>query len=211
MNSNTTPYKADGLEHLVEGVYMERSLADFARACGVLIEDEQTKLSPDTALIALLCDAVRLTREMTLQADRLCEATARPLPVVEHPPHLTADGDYACAHPGCPHGLRQHDAIGKTGTCCRQCPDRHTFVRALPPPSAVQWDYTAEQLRAALGKPVQAPPLVVDEQEAVGLGLPAGGYILVHQETPAALRISQALQELIDRNTLRFRMRLETR
>lgn len=56
----------DGLEHLVAGTYMDRSIADFARACGVYIEEELAKLASDTHLIALLCDAVRLTREMTI-------------------------------------------------------------------------------------------------------------------------------------------------
>ncbi len=43
---------------------MERSIADFVRACEVLIADEQDKPLPDNGLIAVLCDAVRLTREM---------------------------------------------------------------------------------------------------------------------------------------------------
>ena len=60
--------RPDGLEHLVCGVYMERSVADFARACGVYIEEEQRKLASDTHLIALLCDAIRLTREITFMS-----------------------------------------------------------------------------------------------------------------------------------------------
>ena len=49
----------------VAGVYMDRSLNDFTRGCLVYLEEEQAKLAPDTHLVALLCDAVRLTREMT--------------------------------------------------------------------------------------------------------------------------------------------------
>lgn len=49
----------------VAGVYMDRSIADFQRACLVHIAEEQRKVSPDTALIALLCDAVRCSRELS--------------------------------------------------------------------------------------------------------------------------------------------------
>ena len=54
----------------VAGVYMDRSLNDFTRGCLVYLEEEQAKLAPDTHLIALLCDAVRLTREMTQMEQR---------------------------------------------------------------------------------------------------------------------------------------------
>ena len=50
---------------------MDRSLNDFVRACEVHIEAEQRTASPDTWLIALLCDAVRLSREMVLMQERL--------------------------------------------------------------------------------------------------------------------------------------------
>lgn len=43
---------------------LDRSYADFERACLVLLADEQRKPNPDNALIAVLCDAVRLTREV---------------------------------------------------------------------------------------------------------------------------------------------------
>ena len=56
----------------IAGTYMDRSLNEFTRACEVYIEAEQAKLAPDKALIALLCDAVRLTREMTLRGGALC-------------------------------------------------------------------------------------------------------------------------------------------
>lgn len=42
---------------------MNRSLLDFARAVRVTIEEEQHKPLPDTSVIALLCDALRLGAE----------------------------------------------------------------------------------------------------------------------------------------------------
>lgn len=42
---------------------LDRSLADFERACLVHLDEEQHRASPDNALIGLLCDAVRLARE----------------------------------------------------------------------------------------------------------------------------------------------------
>ena len=42
---------------------MECSVADHERACLVLIEEEQRKPRPDTHLISVLCDSVRLGRE----------------------------------------------------------------------------------------------------------------------------------------------------
>ena len=50
-------------QSVVGGTRMERSLADFWRACEVYIDAEQQQLAPDTTLIVLLCDAVRLGRE----------------------------------------------------------------------------------------------------------------------------------------------------
>jgi len=55
---------------VVAGTYMDRSIADFQRACCVHILEEQRKPSPDTALIALLCDAVRCSRELSIAALR---------------------------------------------------------------------------------------------------------------------------------------------
>lgn len=48
---------------IVAGEQMERSIADFTRACEVHILEEQYKPLPDNALIGLICDAVRLARE----------------------------------------------------------------------------------------------------------------------------------------------------
>lgn len=50
---------------LVAGVYMDRSIVDFQRSCEVHIAEEQRKPNPDNALIALLCDAVRCSRELS--------------------------------------------------------------------------------------------------------------------------------------------------
>jgi hypothetical protein len=52
----------------VAGRSLTRSLYDFQRACLVTLAEEQAKPLPDNALVALLCDAVRLSRE---QADFL--------------------------------------------------------------------------------------------------------------------------------------------
>jgi hypothetical protein len=48
---------------LVAGDRLERSLVDFVRACETILEEEQRLVSPNNALIGLLCDAVRLARE----------------------------------------------------------------------------------------------------------------------------------------------------
>jgi len=53
----------------IEGVFMNRSIADFQRACQVHIAEEQRRPNPDTALIALLCDAVRCSRELALKGE----------------------------------------------------------------------------------------------------------------------------------------------
>lgn len=55
----------------VAGDVMDRSLADFERACAVHIDDEQQKPAPDNALIGLLCDAVRLSMEYAARRDEL--------------------------------------------------------------------------------------------------------------------------------------------
>ncbi len=58
-------------ESVVAGEFMDRSVADFQRSCEVYITEEQRKLNPDTALIALLCDAVRCSRELVSAYRRL--------------------------------------------------------------------------------------------------------------------------------------------
>jgi hypothetical protein len=48
---------------LVAGRCIEGTIADFERRCLVHLEEEQRMPFPDNALIAVLCDAVRLSRE----------------------------------------------------------------------------------------------------------------------------------------------------
>jgi hypothetical protein len=49
---------------VVAGRVMLRSIADFTHRCETLIRAEQEKIAPDNFLIDVLCDAVRLCREM---------------------------------------------------------------------------------------------------------------------------------------------------
>jgi len=58
----------------IAGERMERSIDYFQRACELFIGDEQGKANPDAALIGLLCDAVRLSREYVALAAK-SEAT----------------------------------------------------------------------------------------------------------------------------------------
>ena len=54
----------------VDGVYMDRSLNDFTQTCLLYLEEEQSGPIPDTHLIALLGDAVRLARELALLSEQ---------------------------------------------------------------------------------------------------------------------------------------------
>lgn len=47
----------------VGGETCERTPAELERACLVLLREEQEKVAPDSAVIGVLCDAVRLSRE----------------------------------------------------------------------------------------------------------------------------------------------------
>ena len=58
-------------ESVVAGVRMERSIKSFAHACEQYIQEESAKLLPDTGLISVLCDAVRLTREIATRSGGL--------------------------------------------------------------------------------------------------------------------------------------------
>jgi hypothetical protein len=62
-----SPYRNERAERLVAGNMVETSIHDFINRCCVHIEAEQEKQFPDNALIATLCDAVRLTREFERQ------------------------------------------------------------------------------------------------------------------------------------------------
>ena len=57
-------------ESVVAGVYMDRSLADFVRACERYVEEETLRPDCDSHLTSILCDAVRLTREMILMTQK---------------------------------------------------------------------------------------------------------------------------------------------
>lgn len=61
----------------VGGELMKRTLDEFARACEVLLGDEQLKPMPNNALIGVLCDGVRLVREARDYPSRLAEAEER--------------------------------------------------------------------------------------------------------------------------------------
>lgn len=54
---------AQGGQVTVGGNNMEWSLAEFNRRVEFLLADEQRKPNPDNALIAVLCNSIRLTRE----------------------------------------------------------------------------------------------------------------------------------------------------
>lgn len=45
------------------------SLLNFERRCRLLLGVEQAKILPDNSLIAVLCDAVRLSREHQISED----------------------------------------------------------------------------------------------------------------------------------------------
>lgn len=55
--------EAAQLPRVAVGGRMERSIADFLRACDIHLVAQQESIMPDNALIAVLCDAVRLARE----------------------------------------------------------------------------------------------------------------------------------------------------
>jgi len=60
---------------------LECSLADVERRCRVYLGIEQEKISPDTGLIAALCDSVRAIREYNdfakrHLAERICAEKA---------------------------------------------------------------------------------------------------------------------------------------
>ena len=55
--------EVDSYRRVVVAGDLVRTLADFERACLVHLYDEQQRPNPNNALIAVLCDAVRLKRE----------------------------------------------------------------------------------------------------------------------------------------------------
>ena len=57
----------------VGGQTMEDTLDNFERRCKVYLKDEQEKLASNNGLVAVLCDAVRLSREYNHWAERRIE------------------------------------------------------------------------------------------------------------------------------------------
>lgn len=62
---------------VVAGDTITRTLAAFQQACAVHLVDEQAKPLPDNSLVALLADAVRLSRECSAHAAQLSELQGR--------------------------------------------------------------------------------------------------------------------------------------
>lgn len=54
----------------VGGEYVEKTLNEHVLACNALLFEEQQKANPDNALVAVLCDSVRLVRECARLAKR---------------------------------------------------------------------------------------------------------------------------------------------
>ena len=53
------------MSEMVAGEWMEATIGMHVARCEHLIREEQAKPSPDNALIAVLCDSVRMAREYT--------------------------------------------------------------------------------------------------------------------------------------------------
>lgn len=58
----------------VAGNGMTISISDFYTRCLVLLDHEQKQLNPDNALISLLCEAIRFTREHVNLVNRYLSA-----------------------------------------------------------------------------------------------------------------------------------------
>lgn len=61
----------------VGGDYLQGTLCDHVRACTALIADEQSHHNPDNAVIAVLCNSVRLAREHVQLARSRIQAASR--------------------------------------------------------------------------------------------------------------------------------------
>lgn len=86
----------------VGGEWMENTIAYHVRACEVLMAEEQEKPLPNNAMIAVLCDSVRLTREYLRLA--ALDTGKEPVPTawlctVERPGLACAPDKH---HPDCP-------------------------------------------------------------------------------------------------------------
>lgn len=67
LSSSSLPARSGARETELPAVAgrFDRTLADFERSCLVHLDEEQRRANPDNALIAVLCDAVKLAREST--------------------------------------------------------------------------------------------------------------------------------------------------
>jgi hypothetical protein len=70
---------------------METTIATFQQRCDRLLADEQQKIAPDNALIAVLCDAVRLAREYVELATKPIGGTPEPAPATWQPNQARRD------------------------------------------------------------------------------------------------------------------------
>ena len=52
------------LEPMIAGDRLPIPIGEFCRSCHALVAEEQAKVDPDNALIGVLCNAVRLAREV---------------------------------------------------------------------------------------------------------------------------------------------------
>lgn len=144
----------DGLP-AVAGERMDRSLAAYTRACRVLLAEEQERPNPNNALVAVLCDGVRLTREH----NRLYG-----LPGLRDMSQGD-DGNDRCANCHSPasgrHGLPVNEAgeiVPVTDPtpywaglgACKQCHDLHAVAGAHGPAVLEAYARATAELREAL-------------------------------------------------------------
>lgn len=71
--------RLDAEAQLVGGSVMQRSVEELVRACELLLVNEVNRAAPDNALVAVLCDVVRYTRETTAHAMGQCNTARRPV------------------------------------------------------------------------------------------------------------------------------------
>lgn len=83
----------------VAGKRLLQSHADFERACKVELSTEQAKPNPDNALIGLICDAVRLSREHVAVMKAPLGRVITWCPQCGPEPHSDEDG--CCVMCGC--------------------------------------------------------------------------------------------------------------
>ena len=57
---------------------MDLTLADLERRCLILLDEEQRKIAPNNALISVLCNTIRLIREVVGQCSIRAETEVKP-------------------------------------------------------------------------------------------------------------------------------------